>query len=53
MKRPKLVNADEYDTVCARRWYCYLQKTGVTSAIKRRIRRRERRLGKAEVHAVD
>lgn len=46
MKRPKLKSADEYDTVCARKWYCYLQKAGVTSKIKRRIRRRERQLGK-------
>lgn len=49
MKRAKLKRADEYDTVCARHWYCYLQKAGATSAIKRRIRRRERQQGKAEL----
>jgi len=32
-----------------RRYYCYLQRPGATSAIKRQIRRRERREGKDEI----
>lgn len=31
-----------------RRTYCYLQRAGVTDSIKRQMRRRERREGKAE-----
>ena len=46
MKR-RAVKADEHDvTGWARRYLCYLQRAGVTSAIKRRMRRRERREGK-------
>jgi hypothetical protein len=48
MKRPRLRRADEYDVVLARHWYCYLQRAGATSNIKRRIRRRERQQGKVE-----
>jgi hypothetical protein len=32
-----------------RRHYCYLQRAGVTSKIKRQMRRRERREGKREI----
>lgn len=53
MKRPKLKNGDEEDTVHARHIYCYLQRAGVTAAIKRQIRRRERRLGKADTRVDD
>lgn len=31
-----------------RRHYCYLQRAGVTSKIKRQMRRRERREGKQD-----
>lgn len=51
MKRTVL-RADEYD-VASRYWrrhYCYLKRAGVASAIKRRMRRRERRQGKTETH---
>jgi hypothetical protein len=42
MKR-KAVTAEEYDVIGGgRRHYCYLQRAGVASAIKRRMRRRER-----------
>lgn len=47
MGRLPTKKADEDDVITAwRRMYCYLQRAGVTSAIKRRIRRRERRAGK-------
>jgi hypothetical protein len=32
-----------------RKYYCYLQRAGVASAIKRKIRRRERQEGKTEI----
>jgi hypothetical protein len=50
MKRPRLHSAAEVDVVHCRKIYCYLQRAGVTSDIKRRIRRRERQLGKADTH---
>jgi hypothetical protein len=53
MKRLPLKRADEYDTICARKWYCYLQKAGATSSIKRRIRRRERHQGKVDLRVND
>lgn len=41
--------AAEVDTFSSwRRRYCYLQRAGATSKIKRQARRRERREGKAE-----
>jgi len=43
MKRAPLKRADEYDATSVwRKYLCYLQRAGVTNAIKRRIRRRER-----------
>lgn len=47
MKR-RLISADEQDAVHARRHLCCLQRAGVVSATKRRIRRRERREGRQE-----
>lgn len=42
MKRP-VKKFDEYDVVTGwRRLLCYTQRPGVTSGIKRRLRRRER-----------
>ena len=45
--------AEENDTFSRvwRRRYCYLQRAGATSKIKRGARRRERREGKAETNA--
>jgi hypothetical protein len=40
--------AEESDVVYWRRVYAYLQRAGVTSGIKRQMRRRERREGKQE-----
>jgi len=47
MKR-KLVTAAENDLPW-RKFYCYMQRAGVTAGIKRQIRRRERREGKKEM----
>lgn len=42
MKR-RVVKADEWDVVSGwRRVLCYMQRSGVTDRIKRRMRRRER-----------
>lgn len=51
MAKRKAVSAEEHDVVYARKWYCYLKRAGATSEIKRRMRRRERREGRAEVRA--
>ena len=41
--RQKLKMGDEFDVICARKWYCYLKRAGVTANIKKRMRRRVRR----------
>lgn len=43
-------NGDEQDVIHSkwRKLYCYTQRAGVTSKIKRQIRRRERRSWKNE-----
>jgi len=46
--KQKLKTGDEYDCICNRKWYCYLTRAGVTSRIKRGLRRRARREGKKE-----
>jgi len=44
--------AAEEDTFTSwRRVYCYLQRAGVASKIKRQARRRERRQGRKEAQA--
>lgn len=49
MRRIPFNKAAEYDALTsARKWYCYLQRAGATSSIKRMYRRRERRIGKEE-----
>ena len=40
--KQKLKTGDEWDVVCNKKWYCYLQKPRVSSRIKRRMRRRVR-----------
>lgn len=53
MKR-RTVKADEWDVVTNwRRYICYMQRAGVTSAIKRRMRRRERHDAKSEIRCGD
>ena len=54
MKR-KAVKADEQDVVTGwRRHLCYMQRAGVVTKIKRRMRRRERHSDKrALTHWVD
>ena len=46
MKR-KTNTAAEQDVAHARRHYCYTQRAGVTSGIKRQMRRRERHEARA------
>ena len=41
-RRIKLIDGDEFDVMCAKGWYKYLTKAGVSAGIKRRIRRRDR-----------
>jgi len=48
-RTPGGTNADEWDVLYYRRWYCYLQRAGVKSGIKRQMRRRERRYAKIEI----
>jgi hypothetical protein len=41
---------DEYDTITGwRRYLCYMKRAGVTSAIKRRMRRRERHVARRRI----
>ena len=47
-RRIKLINGYEWDAITAKKCYCYLGQPGVSSAIKRRIRRRERHNWKRE-----
>lgn len=51
----RTVKADEYDTVSRywRRCVCCLGRAGVTDAIKRRMRRRERHQARHELHRGD
>lgn len=51
--KQKLINGAEYDVIMARRYYCYLQRAGVTSGIKRQMRRRARHERKQEIRRVD
>ena len=47
-RTPGGVDGAEWDVLHSRRYYCYLKRAGVTAGIKRQMRRRERRAGKAE-----
>jgi hypothetical protein len=40
--RQKFKTGDEWDVIINRKWYCYLTKAGVSSGIKRRMRKRRR-----------
>ena len=44
--KQKLKSGDEYDAICARGLYCYLQRAGVAKKIKKRLNKRFRREGK-------
>lgn len=46
--RQKLKDGFEWDVLFGRKHYCYLQRAGAASSIKRRMRRRDRRDGKHE-----
>jgi len=45
-RKTKLKDGDEWDLLFSRKWYCYLQHSGVAHAIKKRMNRRERRADK-------
>jgi hypothetical protein len=47
--KQKLISGAEYDVIMARKHYCYLQRAGVTSGIKRQMRRRGRREAKQDL----
>lgn len=44
--------AEEDDVLYGKRTYCYMQRAGVSAWWKRRMRRRERREGKAETREI-
>jgi hypothetical protein len=47
-----MVDADEYDVHSGwRRFYCWTQRPGATSKVKRRSRRRERHEAKRELRS--
>lgn len=48
------LNGDEEDALTSwRSVYCYLDRPGVVSSIKRRYRRRERRVAKADLRKAE
>ncbi|UIW13299.1 hypothetical protein SEA_CREWMATE_47 [Arthrobacter phage Crewmate] len=51
MGRRETRDGDEYDATSrwGRRYLCYIQRPGVRSAIKRRVRRRERHEARKEL----
>jgi hypothetical protein len=40
--RQKFKSGDEFDAILNRKWYCYLTRAGVTSRIKKAMRKRRR-----------
>ena len=49
-RRQKLKGGDEWDVVGSwRKYYCYLQRSGVCKAIKAKMNRRERREAKQQL----
>lgn len=52
-RRAPVKDGDEQDTVEARRSYVWLRRAGQSDKTKRRIRRRERRAGRAEAREVE
>lgn len=48
-KKQKLKMGGEYDLLYGRRFYCYLQRSGVAKFIKRTLSRRRRIESKKEV----
>lgn len=53
-KRASARKDDEYDVVTGwRKHLCYMQRSGVTDKIKRRMRRWERRVGKIEARSAE
>jgi len=54
MKRIKMRGGDEYDALTpARKFYCYLARSGVAKKIKRGYNKRFRKEGKQEAKDYD
>jgi hypothetical protein len=53
MKRKAITGAEQDVVTPWRRLLCYTQRAGVTSGIKRQMRRRERREGARENHTTE
>ena len=54
MKRIKMRGGDEYDALTsARKFYCYLARSGVAKKIKRGYNKRFRKVGKQEAKNYD
>ena len=54
MKRIKLRGGDEYDALTpARKFYCYLSRSGVAKKIKRGYNKRFRKEGKREAQDIE
>lgn len=47
--KQKLKTGEEYDLLYARKFYCYLQRSGVAKFIKRTLSRRRRYESKKEI----
>lgn len=48
-RRQVLKGGEEYDLVFAKKWFCYLARSGAAKAIKRQLNRRARRDAKKEL----
>jgi hypothetical protein len=48
-RRQVLKNGDEYDVVCARKWYCWTQRAGACRRVKQRLNKRHRRERNREI----
>lgn len=54
MGRRATKKSDEFDVVTAwRKYLCYMQRAGVTSKIKTRMRRRERRNARRDLRSEE
>ena len=50
-RKQTLKGGDEYDVVGGwRKWYCYLQRAGVTKSIKQKMNRRARHDAKRKLY---
>ena len=49
-RRQKLIDGDEYDLVCAKKYHSF--RSGIAAWIKRKMARRARKEARKEVHNV-